>query len=231
MILRRLSCAFIITLLTAGGANAETPPALNNQAQGMLGSWEFSNADRDKLCMVAFKSAPAHDGYALEFEPRCAMLFPFVREIVAWKYPEDDLLYLLDAKGKALVEFSEVEDGIFEAPTPGVGVLFLQNAAAAPPPRKSPEQIAGNWILKGSDGAALCPLTLATTPAAEGFALAVGPGCDKTIAQLDFAQWRLDREELVLQPAHGNAWRFEALDEVTWGRLPESVDRVTLVRR
>ena len=50
--------------------------------------------------------------------------------------------------GKALVEFSEVEDGIYEAPTPGVGVLFLQNAAAAAgPPEKPPEEVAGNWLL------------------------------------------------------------------------------------
>jgi hypothetical protein len=49
-----------------------------------------------------------------------------VTKVVGWRYPEDDLLYLLNADGEALVEFSEVEDGMFEAPTPGVGVLFLQ---------------------------------------------------------------------------------------------------------
>ncbi len=227
----RFSCAVIFVLLFAGDLDADTPPPLNGQAQAMLGSWEFSNADRDKICAVTFKSGAASNGYALEFDSRCAVLFPLIREIVAWKYPEDDLLYLLDARGKALVEFSEVEDGIFEAPTPGVGVLFLQHAAAAPPPRKSPDQIAGNWILEAGDGTVLCPLMLATTPTAEGFALAVGPGCDETIVRLGFAQWRLDRDELVLQPAHGSAWRFEALDDATWGRLPESVNRVTLVRR
>ena len=54
-----------------------------------------------------------------------------MNDVVGWDYPENDLLRLLDAQGKSLVEFSEVEDGIYEAPTPGVGVLFLQNAAAA----------------------------------------------------------------------------------------------------
>ena len=52
-------------------------------------------------------------------------------DVAGWDFPDNDLLRLLDAQGKSLVEFSEVEDGIYEAPTPGVGVLFLQNAAAA----------------------------------------------------------------------------------------------------
>ena len=72
-------------------------------------------------------------------------------------FPENDLLRLLDAKGKVLAEFSEVEDGIYEAPTPGVGVLFLQNAATAagsPPP--PPEAVAGDWLLTRGTGAPLC---------------------------------------------------------------------------
>ena len=101
----------------------------------MIGTWEFSNADRDKTCTVTFKSDRSAVGYKLEFDPNCGNLFPLVRDIAGWKYPEDDLLYLLDAQGKSLVEFSEVEDGIFEAPTPGLGVLFLQNPAAAAPRR------------------------------------------------------------------------------------------------
>jgi len=32
-------------------------------------------------------------------------------------------------------------------------------------------------------------------------------------------------------PARGAPWRFESLDEKTWGQLPESDNRVTLVRR
>ena len=92
-----------------------------------------------------------------------------MRDIVAWKFPDNDLLRLLDAQGKSLVEFSEVEDGIYEAPTPGVGVLFLQNAAAAGPPPKPPEQVAGDWAIVRGSGAPLCQLTLATTAASDGF--------------------------------------------------------------
>jgi len=35
----------------------------------------------------------------------------------------------------------------------------------------------------------------------------------------------------VLVPTRGNPWRFESLDDVTWGQLPETDDRVTLVKR
>ena len=73
--------------------------------------------------------------------------------------------------------------------------------------------------------------TLAATPAGDSFALSVQPGCDATIAKLGFAQWRLDRGELVLVPATGEPWRFEEIDDKSWARLPESVDQITLVRQ
>jgi hypothetical protein len=129
------------------------------------------------------------------------------------------------------VQFSEVEDSIFEAPTPGVGVLFLQNPAAAPAPAKSAAQVAGNWMLKRGDGAVLCQLVLTETVLKDGFALKLEPGCEASVARLGFTQWRLDREELLLVPARGAPWRFESIDEKTWGQLPESDNRVTLVRR
>ncbi len=90
----------------------------------MIGSWEFSNADRDRTCTATFKSDPSPGGLKIEFDANCVNIFPLVRDITAWKFPENDLLYFIDAHGKTIVEFSEVEDGIFEAPTPGVGVLF-----------------------------------------------------------------------------------------------------------
>ncbi len=128
------------------------------------------------------------------------------------------------------MEFSEVEDGIFEAPTPGVGVLFLQSAAAPAAPEVTVQQVAGIWALaRGST--VLCMLTLTPNAVKDSLALTVQPGCDGTIAKLGFAQWRIDRGELVLVPARGNAWRFEATGGDVWSRLPESADRLTLVRQ
>jgi hypothetical protein len=215
----------------AGVAFAQTPATLGDSAKRVVGSWEFSNADRDRTCTATLKSDPAPGGLKIEFDTNCANLFPLVRDIAAWKFPENDLLYFVDARGKTIVEFSEVEDGIFEAPTPGVGVLFLQNAAAAGAPPKPPEQIAGDWAIVRKSGPPLCKLTLAMTAASDGFAVAVKPGCDAGIARLNFTQWRIDRDQLMLVPARGNPWRFEEIDNTVWRRVPESADQTTLVRR
>jgi hypothetical protein len=219
------------TGFVAGIAHAQTPSALGESAQRMIGNWEFSNADHDKICTATFKSDPAKNGFKVEFDANCVNLFPLVREIATWKFPDNDLLYLLDAQGKSVAEFSEVEDGIFEAPTPGVGVLFLQNAATAAPPPKPAEQVAGNWAIVRKAGAPACSLTLAMTAAGDGFAVTVKPGCDPALARLNFAQWRIDRDQLMLVPARGNPWRFEEIDNTTWRRVPESADQITLVRQ
>jgi hypothetical protein len=219
----------VVVLVTP--ALAQTPPTLGDSAKAVIGTWEFSNADRDKLCSATFKSDPSPVGFKVEFDKNCATLFPLVADVVGWKFPDNDLLYLLDAQGNALVEFSEVEDGIYEAPTPGVGVLFLQNAASAGPPPKTPEQVAGNWAIARAGGPPLCQLTLATTASGDGLALTVKPGCAADLARLDFARWQIDRGELVLTPARGNPWRFEAVDDANWRRLPESTDQIMLVRQ
>ncbi len=224
-----------LALMMATPASAQKPPALNEAAKGVIGTWEFSNAERDKICTAIFKSDPSPVGFAVEFDANCVNLFPLVKDIVGWKYPDNDLLYLLDAQGKSVVEFSEVEDNIFEAPTPGVGVLFLQNpaAAAAAPQAHQPEKLAGDWMIALGNGGPLCKVTLAATAMEDGFALKVQPGCAKSIEQLNFKKWQLDKDkgELVLVPAKGMPWRFEEQDDVTWRRIPESAAQIMLVRQ
>jgi hypothetical protein len=216
----------------AGAALAQAPPVLSDSAKKAIGTWEFSNADRDKVCTAVFKSDRTAVGYKVEFDPNCASLFPLVADVAGWTFPDNGLLSLLDAQSKALVEFSEVEDGIFEAPTPGVGVLFLQNpAAAAGPAPEQPDKLAGNWTIARGNGGPLCKLTLASTAAGDGFALTVQPGCAKSIADLNFTRWQLNQGELVLVPARGNPWRFEEMDNVTWRRIPESATQIILVRQ
>ncbi|MGA9081013.1 MAG: AprI/Inh family metalloprotease inhibitor [Pseudolabrys sp.] len=226
----RFIAGFAATCI-AGVALAQAPAPLGDSAQRMIGSWEFSNADRDRTCTATFKGDRAPGGLKIEFDANCVNLFPLVRDIAAWKFPDNDLLYLLDAKGKSVVEFSEVEDGIFEAPTPGVGVLFLQNAAAAGAPPKPPEQVTGDWAIVRKAGSPVCILTLAMTKTSDGFAIAVKPGCDPAIARLNFSQWRIDSDQLMLVPSRGNPWRFEEVDNTTWRRVPESADQTTLVRQ
>jgi hypothetical protein len=214
-----------------GATLAQAPATLGESAKAVIGTWEFSNADRDKICTVTLKSDPAPVGFKAEFDKNCGSLFPLVNDIVGWNYPENDLLHLLDAQGKSLVEFSEVEDGIYEAPTPGIGVLLLQNPAAAGAAPKPPEQVAGDWAIVRANGTPLCRLTLATTAAQDGLALTVKPGCDPAVARLNLTLWRIDRDEVMLVPARGNPWRFEEVDAKTWRRVPESNDPIMLVRQ
>jgi hypothetical protein len=214
----------------AGVAFAQ-PATLGESAQRMIGSWEFSNADRDRTCTATFNSDLSPAGYKIEFDANCVNLFPLVRDVAGWKFPDNDLLYLVDARGKSVVEFSEVEDGIFEAPTQGVGVLFLQNAAAAGAPPKPPEQVAGDWAIVRKAGPPACILTLTMTKAGDGFAVTVKSGCDAAFARLNFTQWRIDSDQLMLVPSRGNPWRLEEVDNTTWRRVPESADQITLVRQ
>jgi Protease inhibitor Inh len=227
----------ILLILTAGFigpvfAQTSVPQSTNlgDSAKALIGTWEFSNADRDKICSATFKSDSTKVGFKVEFDKSCAGLFPLVNDVAGWTFPDNDLLRLLDAQGNALVEFSEVEDGIYEAPTPGLGVLFLQNAASAGPPLKTGDQVAGEWAITRR-GTPVCTLTLSANVAKDGFALSPKPGCDPAIARLNFTQWRLDREELLLVPARGTPWRFEEVEGGNWRRAPETADAITLVRQ
>lgn len=228
----RLALIGFASLWMTGAALAQTPQSavLGDSAKAMIGTWEFSNAERDKICTVTFRSDPSPVGFKLEFNNECAGLFPLVSGVVGWNFPDNDLLHLLDAQGKALVEFSEVEDGIYEAPTPGIGVLFLQNPAGAGTPPKPPEQVAGDWAIMRA-GKPLCQVTLATDPAGDGMVIKIKPGCDPALVRLNFTQWKIDRDELMLAPARGAPWRFEEADANSWRRVPEGASPYSLVRK
>lgn len=217
-------------LLACGtAAHAQTPP-FGDQAKALLGSWEFSNADRDRRCTATFSNTPVQGGYKVEFDANCVNLFPFIAQVAGWRLPDNDNLFLFDAGGKTLAEFSEVEAGMFEAPTPGVGVLFLQNAAAAAPPPKRPEEVAGEWSIAGAS--TLCEISLTTAAASGGgMRLAIKPGCRDDIAKLNFMRWRLEGGELLLLPAQGTPWRFVENDSDNWRRIPETNEPVSLVRK
>ena len=234
--IRILTRLFVVCCASA--ALAQTPPpapaphaaVFGDSAKAVIGTWEFSNADRDKTCTLTLKSSHSPVGFKAEFDKNCVNLFPLVTDVAGWTFPDNDLLRLIDAQGKSLAEFSEVEDGIFEAPTPGVGVLFLQRPGAAGAMPKQPSDMAGDWTMRRGNSL-LCALMLSTVPLRDALTLTVKPGCAVSIAQLGFAQWQLERGELVLVPARGNPWRFEEVDNISWRRLPESTDPIMLVRQ
>jgi hypothetical protein len=227
--MRRGLLLIALTASLTGPASAQTPAAMGDSAKSVLGDWEFSNAERDKICTATFKRDPVKVGFKIEFDANCGNLFPLVNNIAGWRFPDNDDLFLLDADGQPLVEFSESERG-YEAPTPGVGVLFLQKPGDTGPPAKAPGDVAGDWAITRG-GAPVCALSLTASAQGDGFALSVKPGCDTAIAKLNFTQWKLDRSELLIVPARGNPWRFEEADGGVWQRVPEAADPITLVRQ
>jgi len=224
--------AILIALgILALASAAPAQPAPNETAKAMVaGSWEFSNADRDKRCTIAFKTDPATVGMKLEFDKGCIGVFPFIKEIVGWTIAENDFLRLLDARSKPVLEFSEVESGMYEAPKPGEGILFIQTAAALGPPPKEADQMLGDWALVRGAATMLCTLTLANAPAGPDLALKLKPGCDVLVTRFAPTAWQMDRGELVLKNTRNQTWRFEEGDAGAWQRVPEGPEPLRLVR-
>ena len=208
----------------------DTQPQTTNDAVGaMIGAWEFSNADHDKICHFNFRSNAVAGGYKLDVDKNCPNLFPSTRDMVGWAMDNYGDLRLLDAGGNAVVELSEVESGMYDGFTPEEGRYILQTTAAAP--MRTADDMVGDWAVSRGTGKPICTLTLANSPAGDNLALKIKPGCDAFVTRFAPAGWRMDEGALVLLSAHGQTWQFEDNDANTWQRVPESADRVLLVRQ
>jgi protease inhibitor Inh len=153
---------FALAALVAGAAYAQAPAptaALSDPAKAMVGAWEISNAARDKRCAVSFKADPAPGGFKLEFEPPCTV-FPSLRDIGAWIMTPKEAVQLLDSKGTVILDFNEVENGMYEAERKGEGLYFMRTQAAIKAETVSPEQMFGEWTLLQEAERPLCQLTL-----------------------------------------------------------------------
>lgn len=204
------------------------PPAV---PRTMVGTWEFSNADREKTCAITFRNESNRVGKRVEFDPACAGHFTFVKDVAAWQFSDGDFLKLLDAQGNPLLEFSEVESGIFEAPRPGEGILFIQNASVLGPAPKTAEQVTGDWSVVRRTGRAICALSLTNTQQGEEFAVRVAPGCDPVVVRFGPATWQMDRGEIVLRAANGRSMRFEEGEDQKWMQVPQTANPMLLVRK
>lgn len=215
---------------------ALAPPMAAAQTQqdairGMAGVWEISNADRDRICAVTLKADPVQ-GLRLEFDKGCATVFPMTRDVVAWNL-SNERFTLLDARNRAVMEFTEVENGMYEGERPGEGLYFMQNAAAAGPPPRTADQMTGDWALVRDETKTICTLTLTANAIAgqEGYALRVNPPCDAIVTRFNPASWRMEQGELVLSGRGESTWRFEEDDPTTWRRVPEGANPLLLVRK
>jgi hypothetical protein len=227
-IVRVLAAAILCTALACPVA-AQAPPA-NETAKAMIGDWELSTADRERTCAVSFKVTPTGPGYRLDFDKACAEAFPLTKEVAAWTVGKNDAVQFLDAKGRILLELTEVESGMFEGLRAGDPLYFLQGMAAVGKERTADEMF-GNWSLTRA-GRSICELNLANTAAdLDNFAISIKPGCDATITRVGFIAWRIDRGQLVIVSSGGETWRFEEDEPGTWRRIPAGRQPLALVRR
>lgn len=218
-------------LLGVARAQESQPAQPSNDPTGvMVGAWEFSNADRDKVCRFTFRADAAPGGYRLDVDKNCASLFPSTKDVVGWNLDTFGTLRLLDARGNAAIELTEAEAGIFDGFQPGEGRYVLQAAAAAPV--RTVDDMVGDWGVARGTGKPICILTLVNSPTgADTLAIKVNPGCDPLVTRFDPVSWRIGAGELVLLSSRGKVWRFEEDDANTWLRVPESADPVLLVRQ
>ncbi|WP_420134726.1 AprI/Inh family metalloprotease inhibitor [Rhodopseudomonas sp.] len=227
--LARLGMALAM-LLAAGLAQAQDAGALKKD---MVGQWELSTTERSKTCVVTLKADAAPNGMKLELEPACATALPFTKDIVAWTVKGLDIVRLENAAGDAVIDFTEVESGIFEGLRTNEGVYILQNLAAARSLAKSMDQMIGDWSMVRGNGRPICGLTLtnneASTP--DNFEAYLKPRCEQPVASFAPTMWRLERGALLLIAPSGETWRFEADDNAQWRKSPDSADPLIMLRQ
>ena len=221
--------AALLTLAAISPARAQRDAAALKK--DMVGQWELATTDRSKTCVVTLKPDSTAQGLKLELEPGCATALPFTKDITAWNIRGLDIVRLQDTAGEAVIDFTEVETGIFEGLRQNEGVYILQNLAAARSLAKSMDQMIGDWSMVRGNGQAICGLTLTNTEASQdNFQVFLKPKCDPVIAAFAPTQWRLDHGQMLLMSAKGETWQFEADDNAQWRKVPDSADPLIMVR-
>jgi Protease inhibitor Inh len=219
----------LLAVLSAYGAQGQDAASLRKE---MIGQWELATTDRSKTCVVTLKNDTTPRGLKLELEPGCAAALPFTKDIIAWSVKGLDIVRLQDASGEAVLDFTEVETGIFEGVRQNEGVYILQNLAAARSLAKSMDQMIGDWAMVRGNGNTICGLTLTNTDAGnDNFQVFLKPKCDALVTAFAPTQWRLEHGQIILFSEKGETWRFEADDNAQWRLVPDSPDPLILLRQ
>jgi hypothetical protein len=226
-----ITAAAALLALVACGLPARAQDAASLKKE-MIGQWELSTTERSKTCVVTLKSDATPQGLRLELEPACAAALPFTKAITAWNVKGLDIVRLQDATGQPVIDFTEVESGIFEGLRQGEGIYILQNLAAARSLAKSMDQMIGDWAMVRGNGQTVCGLTLTNTEATpDNFQVFLKPRCDPAVTAFAPTVWRLERGELLLMSAGGDVWHFQADDNAQWRRVPDSADPLIMLRQ
>jgi len=224
-----LALTSAVSLLVVSPVRSQDPSSLKKD---MIGQWELSTADRSKTCVVTLKTNPSSQGLKLELEPSCAASLPFTKQITAWNIKGLDIVRLQDATGGAVIDFTEVETGIFEGVRSNEGVYILQNLAAARSLAKSMDQMIGDWAMVRGNGATICGLTLTNNDAGnDNFQVFLKPKCDTEVASFAPTQWRLEHGQILLMSDNGETWHFEADDNAQWRLVPDGANPLIMLRQ
>jgi hypothetical protein len=229
-IARRVAWTLAALVAALTHAHAQDTSTLKKD---MIGQWELSTTERSKTCVVTLKGDGPGQALKLELEPSCKDALPFTKDIAAWSIKGlGDIVRLQDGSGEAVIDFSEVESGIFEGLRQGEGVYILQNLAAARSMAKSMDQMIGDWAMVRGNDQPICGLTLTNNEAGpDNFEVFLKPKCDPAVAQFNPTQWRLERGQIILMSKSGEAWQFEADDNAQWRRVPDTADPLILLRQ
>jgi hypothetical protein len=232
MTARRFGIRLLVLLASIGGGSPLPAQDATTLKKDMIGQWELATTERSKTCVVTLKGDATPQGLKLELEPGCAAALPFTKDITAWNIKGLDIVRLQDAAGESVIDFTEVETGIFEGLRTNEGVYILQNLAAARSLAKSMDQMIGDWAMVRGNGEAICGLTLTNTDAGQdNFQVFLKPKCDPTVAAFAPTLWRLEHGQILLMSASGETWQFEADDNAQWRRVPDSADPLIMLRQ
>ena len=224
--------ALLASVIVEVPARAATDAAALKQDMLAVGQWELSTTDRSKTCVVTLKPDAIPQGLKLELEPGCAAALPFTKDIAAWNIKGLDIVRLQDAAGQPVIDFTEVESGIFEGMRTGEGIYILQNLVAARSLAKSMDQMIGDWAMVRESGQTLCGLTLTNTEASQdNFQVFLKPKCDPAVEAFAPTEWRLDHGQILLMSKSGETWQFEADDNAQWRKVPDSADPLIMLRQ
>ena len=136
------------------------------------------------------------------------------------------------AKGKAIFELTEVENGLFEPLRRSENLVFLQTQAAAQGRERTADAMFGDWAIMRAGGKQICQITLLEEAHdTENFGMQVKPGCDTLVTNFAPKSWRMDRGLLLVVSERSDPWRFEEEESGTWHRIPQGRQPLLLVRQ
>ena len=231
MSVRRFSVMAATLLAILGGAAPASSQDASSLKKEMIGQWELATTERSKTCVVTLKGDATAQGFKLELEPSCPAALPFTKDITGWNIRGLDIVRLQNAAGEPVIDFTEVESGIFEGLRTGEGVYILQNLAAARSLAKSMDQMIGDWSMVRGNGQAICGLTLTNTEAGQdNIQVFLKPKCDPAVTAFAPTVWRLDHGQMLLMSQKGETWQFEADDNAQWRKVPDSAEPLIMLR-